>query len=110
MPIELRPPEDVDYVNLPDFSEIAGRFGGYCRSLGGLRPDGRILDVGCGLGPLALGLPDYLNADGRYEGFDIVKAGIEWCQHEITSRFANFHFKLADVHTNPQGRPASANS
>jgi SAM-dependent methyltransferase len=111
MPITLRPPEEIDYVKLPDYAEIAGRFAGYCCSIGGLRPDGRVLDVGCGLGPLALGLADYLNADGRYEGLDIVKAGIEWCQREITSRFSNFHFHLADVqnnNTNPHGRFAGS--
>ena len=111
MPIALRPPEEIDYVELPDYAEIAGRFAGYRCSIGELRPDGRVLDVGCGLGPLALGLADYLNADGRYEGLDIIKVGIEWCQREITSRFSNFHFHLADVqnnNTNPHGRFASS--
>src|SRR5205085_890333 len=36
----------------------------------GLEPDHRVLDVGCGLGPLAVGLAPYLAA-GRYDGFDV---------------------------------------
>ena len=31
---------------------------------------------------------------GRYEGFDIVKVGIDWCTENIHSRFDNFRFKL----------------
>ena len=38
----------------------------------GLQPGHRVLDVGCGVGRLAVALTSYLNTDGRYEGFDIV--------------------------------------
>ncbi|HVF66523.1 MAG TPA: class I SAM-dependent methyltransferase [Pyrinomonadaceae bacterium] len=65
--------------------------------LGGLQPDGRVLDVGCGVGRAAVALTRYLNRDGSYEGFDIVSAGIKWCRRWITPRFPNFRFRHADV-------------
>ena len=40
----------------------------------GLPRDGAVLDVGCGLGRMALPLLDYLGAAGRYEGFDVPSA------------------------------------
>lgn len=62
-----------------------------------LTPDSKILDVGCGIGRLAVPLTNYLSAEGRYEGFDIVKKGIDWCNRKITARFSNFHFLWIDL-------------
>lgn len=72
-----------------------------------LKPDEQVLDVGCGNGRMAVALTQYLSPQGRYEGFDIVKAGIDWCEHNISTRFTNFGFRHADVHNaeyNPGGR------
>ncbi len=78
----------------------------YCN----LRPDEKVLEVGCGIGRIAIPLTQYLTS-GSYEGFDIVPHGIEWCQTKISPRYPNFHFFLADVHNKayyPQGQhPAS---
>ena len=65
----------------------------------GLLPSHRMLDIGCGIGRKTLPLLTYLDpAQGRYEGVDIFKSGIEWCQKRITPRFSNFHFQLMDVY------------
>jgi ubiquinone/menaquinone biosynthesis C-methylase UbiE len=75
-------------------------------SLAGLQPHHRVLDVGSGIGKQAVPLTKYLNAEGSYEGFDIVEEGVAWCQREITSRFPNFKFQHANVfnkHYNPSG-------
>jgi SAM-dependent methyltransferase len=72
-----------------------------------LRPDHTVLDVGCGVGRLAVALTGYLDGAGRYEGFDIVPEEIAWCQKHITTRFPNFTFQLANVRNstyNPSGR------
>jgi SAM-dependent methyltransferase len=76
-----------------------------------LRPDSRVLDVGCGVGRLAVALSGFLSAAGRYEGFDVVPAQIEWCQRHVAARFPNFQFQLADVRNdayNPGGHVRAA--
>jgi SAM-dependent methyltransferase len=73
----------------------------------GLRPEHRVLDIGCGIGNLALGLSDYLR--GGYDGVDIHPEAIAWCQQAITPRYPNFRFHRADVASrayNPDGRIA----
>ena len=73
----------------------------------GVTPSFHILDVGCGIGRLAVAMPGFLDADGGYEGFDIVPEGIEWCQQHIVSPHDNVRFTLADVYNkeyNPKGR------
>jgi len=57
-----------------------------------LHPNDTVLDVGCGIGRLAVPLTGYLNEKGAYYGFDIVKQGIDWCNKHITKRYSNFHF------------------
>jgi SAM-dependent methyltransferase len=75
----------------------------------GLQRHHAVLDVGCGIGRLALALTDTLEPPGRYEGFDIMPVGIRWCQR-ITDAFPHFRFQLADVHSaryHPRGRVAA---
>src|SRR5690242_18875206 len=59
---------------------------------GGLLPCQRVLDVGCGIGPMAVPLTSFVNAGGCYEGIDVVKSGIRWCTRHICPRYPNFHF------------------
>ena len=77
------------------------------RTLGELQPHERVLDVGCGIGRKAIPLTRYLNGNGTYDGFDIVKVGIDWCKEVISTKHHNFHFQLIDVFNkayNPKGR------
>ena len=62
----------------------------------GLKPDDHVLDVGCGLGRMAVALTGYLSPRGRYDGFDIMPAVICWCR-TITAAHPNFRFQLVDV-------------
>lgn len=62
----------------------------------GLTPHGSVLDVGCGLGRIATPLTGYLTG-GRYEGFDIDRAAVEWCQQNITPVVPHFRFQSAEV-------------
>jgi SAM-dependent methyltransferase len=80
--------------------------------IAGATPSSHVLDVGCGLGRLALAMSRFLGVNRRYEGLDIVPAGIEWCTQHIVSPYGNLHFTLADIYNkeyNPKGRvqPAS---
>ena len=61
-------------------------------TLAGLQPYHRVLDVGCGIGRVAVPLTAYLDGDGSYEGFDIVPSAIRWCRNRITSRYPRFRF------------------
>jgi SAM-dependent methyltransferase len=77
------------------------------QELGGLKRDERILDVGCGVGRIALALTRYLGSDSSYEGFDAWKEGITWCQRHIARAFPNFDFQHVDCYNgfyNPFGR------
>lgn len=62
-----------------------------------LKSDETILEVGSGCGRIAAALTGYLAGPGRYEGFEIVSAGVAWCHAAISSRFPAFHFQTADV-------------
>jgi SAM-dependent methyltransferase len=62
----------------------------------GLQPHHRILDVGCGIGRLAVALTGYLTREGAYEGFDIMPVAIRWCRR-IAERQPNFSFQLVDL-------------
>lgn len=104
---DLTPPRRLSFVGGGDFRKVGEEFRRYFVELGGLTPDQRVLDVGCGIGRMAVPLTRYLSARGSYDGFDIVPAGIAWCQSRITARFPNFRFQLADIHNstyNPGGR------
>ncbi len=90
-----------------DFKEIGQKFLNYFIELGDLRPHHKVLDVGCGLGRMAIPLTTYLDEGGLYEGFDIDKAAIDWCENSISFRHSNFHFRWVDIFNNeynPKGK------
>jgi SAM-dependent methyltransferase len=102
----LIPPKWMILIGPGDFTAIGNEFLRYFTELGGLKPSHSVLDVGCGIGRMAIPLTRFLNEQGSYEGFDIVPDGIAWCQRQITSRFPRFQFTLADIYNgvyNPQG-------
>jgi SAM-dependent methyltransferase len=100
---EMVPPRWRNPVGDGDFEATGTEFLDYFVRLGGLKPTDRVLDVGCGIGRMARPLTKYLTT-GSYEGFDIVPAGIEWCQKTITARYPGFRFSLADAR-NPEYNP-----
>jgi SAM-dependent methyltransferase len=92
----LNPPRRLAvFVGAGDFQQMGKDFSRFFIELGGLRADDDVLDIGSGIGRMAVPLVDYL--DGRYEGFDIVPSGVAWCQKHISPRYPNFHFELADI-------------
>jgi SAM-dependent methyltransferase len=103
----LRPPRSLITVGDGPFDEIGREFLGYFIRLGGLQPSDRLLEIGCGSGRMAIPLASYLDAEGSYDGFDVARAEVSWCDKNITPRFPNFHFHHIDVfneQTNPRGR------
>ena len=110
---DLTPPAELMFADggVEDFWTAARGTLRRMIEVGGLRPGDRVLDVGCGVGRMALALTSYLEPGGSYEGFDIVGPGVEWCRVHITPRFPRFRFRKADVFNasyNPRGRCADA--
>lgn len=108
----LIPPHGLWFVGgESDYKQVNQEYLGYFVNLGGLKPDHRVLDVGCGIGVMASALTGVLSPAGSYAGFDIVRVGIVWTQKNIASRFPNFSFTHADVfnkHYNPKGKLSSS--
>ncbi|GAA4456754.1 class I SAM-dependent methyltransferase [Nibrella saemangeumensis] len=103
----LTPPRSKIFIGGGDFKAIGQEFKRLFIEYGELKPHHNVLDIGCGIGRMAVPLTNYLNESGSYEGIDIVKMGIDWCRKHITPRFPNFRFQQADVynsHYNPTGR------
>jgi ubiquinone/menaquinone biosynthesis C-methylase UbiE len=104
---ELTPPRSKIFVGNHDgYKRVGEEFLRYFIELGDLKPGEKVLDVGCGIGRMAVPLTKYLDKDGSYDGFDIVAGGINWCRRKITSKYPNFHFKIANIFNkkyNPRG-------
>jgi SAM-dependent methyltransferase len=81
-----------------DFKKIGKDFLGHFQAIGQLQPYESVLDVGSGVGRMAVPLTGYLAASTPYLGFDINQRGVEWCTQEIASRHPNFRFVHANIH------------
>lgn len=57
-----------------------------------LKPSDHVLDIGSGIGRTAISLCEFLDNHGKYEGFDVVKLGVDWCKSRIGKDFPNFNF------------------
>lgn len=62
------------------------------KNFANLQPNSHVLDVGSGLGRTAIALSEYLTTNAKYEGFDVVKKGVDWCKQGIGKDFSNFNF------------------
>lgn len=112
IPDELLPSKDLRLSVGGSFKAIGTEFFRYFIEIAGLKPDEAVLDVGCGVGRMAVPLTQYLSDRGRYEGFDIVESGITWCQSVISPRYPNFKFQRADLYNeyyNPTGQALASN-
>jgi len=101
----LIPPHRLAFVGSGDFRAAGDELRKLFVDLGALQPDEDVLDVGSGVGRVAVGLTGWLHT--RYEGIDVVPRGVRWCQQAITPRYPNFRFQTADLynrHYNPVGR------
>jgi SAM-dependent methyltransferase len=89
----LKPPQRLISQVPGDFVAVGREFVAHFRDLGHLRPDHRVLDIGCGPGRMAIPLTTYLSRQGSYEGIDTWLEAVEWCSKNITPRFGNFGFR-----------------
>lgn len=86
------------FVGDGDYRAVGAEFLSHFVRKGGLRPDARVLDIGSGIGRMAVPLTQYLDpAKARYCGIDPVVSGVNWCRQNITSRYPNFEFRHIDI-------------
>ncbi|WP_250125046.1 class I SAM-dependent methyltransferase [Chroococcidiopsis sp. CCMEE 29] len=108
---ELVPPEKmIDWVGgggTSWFKQVGNEFFQYFVELCDLKPNEKVLDVGCGCGRIAVPLTEYLEDGGSYEGFDITTDEVNWCRENISTKYPNFRFHRANIyskHYNPNGK------
>ncbi len=103
----LTPPRRLaGYVGDSDFRATGAEFLAHFRELADLRPDDRVLEIGCGIGRMARVLVPVLRPPGSYDGFDVVASGIAWCREHYGHTPARFRFQHADLRNamyNPGG-------
>lgn len=86
------PPRGLIFTGAGDYQKVGRQFFDYFKTYGNLHPDDQILDIGSGIGRMAVPFTKFLSSKGRYEGFDIVKSGVDWCNKNIRSVYPNFNF------------------
>ena len=90
----MTPPKGRIFIGSGDFIKQGENLLKQFVDYGGLKPEHRVLDIGCGIGRLAVPLTNFLDKEkASYEGFDIVKSGINWCKKNIQTKYPNFKFK-----------------
>lgn len=94
--ITLVPPRGMIYTGSKDFIQQGKDWKDLFIEYGGLHLDHSVLDIGSGIGRIALGLTSFLH--GRYEGFDAVRLGVDWCNKNISSTYPNFNFQFIDLY------------
>lgn len=62
-----------------------------------LKPHHHVLDIGSGIGRTAIALTSFLSEDGSYDGFDVVKRGVDWCNSRIHKDHPNFNFQYVPL-------------
>jgi ubiquinone/menaquinone biosynthesis C-methylase UbiE len=92
------PPRGKIFIGHGDYMKQGEKFLTYFQELAGLMPEHSVLDVGCGIGRMAVPLTRFLNVKGSYDGFDIVKSRIDWCNKNISSQFPNFRFQYTGLY------------
>lgn len=87
------PPRRLRYVPDGDYIEVGDSWLGLLRSLALVRPDERVLEIGCGAGMLARPLERHLGPGARYVGVDDDETAVSWCQAAYRDR-PDFSFEL----------------
>ena len=105
----LVPPRRLQFVGAGDFVTVGDEFLFHFRTLAGIEPHHRVLDIGCGIGRMARPLVRFLDpARGSYDGFDVNREGIEWCRAHYAAH-PHFRFRAVDLF-NTRYRPDAGES
>lgn len=91
------PPLRLNFVGSDQFKQIGNEFHGYFKNILNIKPNDAVLDIGCGIGRMAIPLTQLI-PNGKYEGFDINKKGIDWCKKNITPKHQHFKFTHSNIY------------
>jgi len=94
-----------------DYHRTGRRYAKFIREMTGLKPDGHVLDIGCGTGRVAAPLVTYLGEGGRYTGFDISKRATDWARAYLPETEAAVdihHADLGNTEYNKSGADAAS--
>jgi SAM-dependent methyltransferase len=86
----LYPPKGMIFTGAGNFEKQGNDWIHLFTSNNWLKPESRVLDIGSGIGRIAIPLTGFLK--GTYHGFDVVKTGVDWCTKHISPKFPSFHF------------------
>lgn len=92
------PPKGMIFTGQSDFIRDGQYFVELLIKHANLKHNHSVLDIGSGMGRLAIPLTALLNSEGKYEGFDVVKKATDWCTSNIHKKFPNFNFTHVPLH------------
>lgn len=72
-----------------------------------VKPEHKILDVGCGCGRIAIHFLNHLNKEGTFIGIDSNKKLLSYCSDNISKASDNFKFEYVDAYNgaySPEGK------
>lgn len=70
-----------------------------------IKANDSVLEIGCGVGRLAIPCAAVLKPGGSYLGIDIIRDSIDWCSANISRAYPNFRFHFENV-VSPLHNPA----
>ncbi|HEY5286305.1 MAG TPA: class I SAM-dependent methyltransferase [Solirubrobacteraceae bacterium] len=87
-----------------DFLDCAKRDARRLQETLGVDISSRVLDIGCGVGRLPIGIRAQLGSLNHYTGIDVDAGSIAWCEKHILGEDVAFiHLDLANERYNPSG-------
>ena len=95
----------------PDYLKSGQSLAGVLTGYAGLQADSAMLDIGSGIGRLAVPLTKLITPPGSYDGLEIVDRGVRWCSTKITPGYPHFRFTHANIFNaeyNPGGTVKAA--
>lgn len=104
------PPKALIFTGRGDFIAMGKQYVEKFQRLANLKPSNNVLDVGCGIGRIAIPLSNYLSSSGSYKGFDVVDIGIKWLKKNIQSKHPNFRFDYIPLKNDLYNEKADQNA